>query len=200
MLLVVASFCDLEKFCTFLDRVLRCDGTRTTSLHRQGDEKTSSLSDPKTAGDSRDIRGLHDFCDLPNQLCRLPDRPASSSSVVGLKKSSSGFGGLNAYVSNYKQIGHHSRLLYGDLLHSLDVTDSVTKSIDDLNVLDVRDGVLGDAKMFHVAPEALIMLLLDGLQSLSSGWMLVCTIEVSDEHGTQLVPDIDTSIRQIDKP
>jgi hypothetical protein len=67
---VVASSCDPEKFCTLLDHVLRCDGSHTTSLHRQGDRNASSLSDLKTvAGDSYDIRGLHDRCDLPGQLC-----------------------------------------------------------------------------------------------------------------------------------
>jgi hypothetical protein len=38
------------------------------------------------------------------------------------------------------------------------------KGIDDLNILDVRDSVLGIAKMFYVVPGALIMLPLDGLQ------------------------------------
>jgi hypothetical protein len=39
-------------------------------------------------------------------------------------------------------------------------------------------------EMFHVVPEALIMLLLDGLQNLSSRWTLVHALEVSNEHGT----------------
>jgi hypothetical protein len=87
---------------------------------------------------------------------------------VRLKKSSPGLRSLNAYVSSCKQIGHHLGLLHGDLLHSLDVTDSVTESIDDLNVLNIQDGISGVVEMFHIVPEALIMLLLDGLQSLSN--------------------------------
>jgi hypothetical protein len=37
------------------------------------------------------------------------------------------------------------------------------EGIDDLDVLDIRDGVPRIAEMFHVVSEALIMLLLDGL-------------------------------------
>jgi hypothetical protein len=70
VLLVVASSCDLEKFCTLLDHVLRYDGSRTTSLHHQIDGNASSLSDPRTTASSfRDIRGLCDLCDLLGQLC-----------------------------------------------------------------------------------------------------------------------------------
>jgi hypothetical protein len=85
------------------------------------------------------------------------------SLAAGLKKSSLGLRSLNAYVSNCKQIGHHSRLLNGDLLHSLDVIDSIMEGIDDLDVLDVRDDIPGDVEMFHIVPDALIILLLDGL-------------------------------------
>jgi hypothetical protein len=38
--------------------------------------------------------------------------------------------------------------------------------------------------MFHVVLDALIMLLLDGLQSFGCGWTLVYALEVPDEHGT----------------
>jgi hypothetical protein len=74
------------------------------------------------------------------------------------------------------------------------------ESINDLDVLDVWDGVPSVVEMFHVVPEALIMLLVDGLQSLSSRWMLVCTLEVPDEYGTQLVPSVNRPLGQIDKP
>jgi hypothetical protein len=59
--------------------------------------------------------------------------------TMRLKKSSLCFKSLNAYISEYEQICHHSRLLHGDLLHSLDVADSVMEGIDDLNVLDILD-------------------------------------------------------------
>jgi hypothetical protein len=58
------------------------------------------------------------------------------------------------------------------------------KSIDDLDVLDVRDSISVVAEMFHVVPEALIMLLLDGLQSLSSRRTLICDLDISDEYNT----------------
>jgi hypothetical protein len=59
-------------------------------------------------------------------------------------------------------------LLHGDLVQSLDVADSVMKSIDDLDVLYIWDDVPDIAETFHVVLENLIMLLLDGLQSLNS--------------------------------
>jgi hypothetical protein len=58
------------------------------------------------------------------------------------------------------------------------------ESIDDLNVLDVRDSISGITETFHVVSEALIMLLLDGLESLSSRLVLVRALKVLDEHGT----------------
>jgi hypothetical protein len=47
-----------------------------------------------------------------------------------------------------------------------------------------KDSILGIAETFHVISEAFIMLLLDGLQGFSCGWMLVCALEVANEHGT----------------
>jgi hypothetical protein len=91
-------------------------------------------------------------------------------------------------------------LLHGDLLNSLDVIDLVAEGIDNLDVLDVRDSIPSIAETFHVVSEAFIMLLLNDLHGLSSRWMLVYTLEVPDEHGTQLVPRVDGSLRQIDKP
>jgi hypothetical protein len=70
------------------------------------------------------------------------------------------------------------------LLHGLDVTDSITECVDDLDILDVRNSVPGIAEIFHVVLNALIMLLSDGLESLSSRWTFVCALEVPDEHGT----------------
>jgi hypothetical protein len=81
------------------------------------------------------------------------------------KESSSGLGGLNAYFSDCKQIGHCFWLLRDNFLNSLDITHPVVKGIDDLDILDVWDSVLGVAEMFYVVSEAFIMLLLDGLLS-----------------------------------
>jgi hypothetical protein len=75
---------------------------------------------------------------------------------------------LDACVRDYEQINHHLGFLHGDLHHGLHVTDSITKGIDDLDVLDVRDRVPYIAEMFHVVLEALIMLLPNGLDSFSS--------------------------------
>jgi hypothetical protein len=58
------------------------------------------------------------------------------------------------------------------------------EGVDDLDVLDVRDSVPGIAEIFHVVPEAFIMLLLDGIQSFCSRWMLVRAMKVPDEHDT----------------
>jgi hypothetical protein len=80
-----------------------------------------------------------------------------------LRKLSSGFRSLDTCVNHYEEADRHLGLLHGDLLRGLDVADSVTEGIDDLNVLDVRDSFPGVTKMFHVVPEALIMLLSDGL-------------------------------------
>jgi hypothetical protein len=91
---------------------------------------------------------------------------------------------LNACVCDCEQIDHHLEFLHSGILHSLDVADSVVEGVDDLDVLDVRDSVPGVTEIFHVVPKALIMLLSDGLESLSSRWMLVHALEVLDEHGT----------------
>jgi hypothetical protein len=58
------------------------------------------------------------------------------------------------------------------------------EGVDDLDVLDVRDSIPGVAEIFHVVSEALIMLLPNGLESLSSRRTLVCVLEVLDEHDT----------------
>jgi hypothetical protein len=66
-LLTVASSFDSEKIYTLPDRVMRYDGSRTTSLRRQGDGKASSLSDQRTAClETHDLRGP---CDLPDRSC-----------------------------------------------------------------------------------------------------------------------------------
>jgi hypothetical protein len=119
---------------------------------------------------------------------------------VGLKKSSTVLESLNAYISDREQINHHLWLLHGDLLHNLAIADPVTEVIYDLNVLDVQDSVSSVAEMFHVVSEAFIMLLLDYFQGVSYRWTFICTLEVPDEHGTQLVPGVDRSLRKIDKP
>jgi hypothetical protein len=101
-----------------------------------------------------------------------------------LKKSSLGFRSLNACVSDCEQIVHHLGLLHGDLLHSLDTTNSVVEGVDDLDVLDILDSVLCIVELFHVVPSAFNMLLHVGLQSLNSRWTLVHALVVPDEHGT----------------
>jgi hypothetical protein len=58
------------------------------------------------------------------------------------------------------------------------------EGIDDLNVLDVWDNVLSIAETFYIIPEALIMLLLDGLQCFSHTRILIHALKVIDECGT----------------
>jgi hypothetical protein len=84
------------------------------------------------------------------------------------KESSPSFRSLDACVSHHEHIVHRLWLLHGDVLHGLDVTDSVAEGVDDLDVLDVQDSILGITEIFHVVPEAFIMLLSDDLKSLSS--------------------------------
>jgi hypothetical protein len=67
---------------------------------------------------------------------------------------------------------------------SLDVTDSIREGIDDFDILDVRDSIFDIAEIFHVVPEAVIMLLLDCLQDFYCRWTLIRALEVADEHGT----------------
>jgi hypothetical protein len=45
--------------------------------------------------------------------------------------------------------------------------------------------------MFDIIMETLIVLLLDGFESLSGRWTLIGALEVPDEHGTQLVPGVN---------
>jgi hypothetical protein len=106
-----------------------------------------------------------------------------------LKESSPGLGCLDAYVSDCEQTSHHLRLFHSDLFHGLDIADPIVKSIGDFNVLDVWDSIDGIVEMFHVVTKAFIMLLSDGLQSLSSRRTLVRALEVPNEHGTQLVDE-----------
>jgi uncharacterized Rmd1/YagE family protein len=79
---------------------------------------------------------------------------------------SPGFESLYACVSDCKQISHRLRLLHDNLLYNLDIADLVVEDIDDLDVLDVRDYIFSIVEIFHVVPEALIILLPDGLQGL----------------------------------
>jgi hypothetical protein len=83
--------------------------------------------------------------------------------ALGIQKSSPGFGGLYAYIGDYKQIGHRLGLLRGDLLHSLDIADPFAEGIDDLDVLDVWDSIPSIAKTFHIVPKTFTMLLPNGL-------------------------------------
>jgi hypothetical protein len=52
------------------------------------------------------------------------------------------------------------------------------EDVNNLNVLDVRDTVFGIAEMLNVIMETLIMLLLDGLESLGSRQTLIGALEV----------------------
>jgi hypothetical protein len=52
----------------------------------------------------------------------------------------------------------------------------ITESINDFDVIDVRDSVPDIAETIHMIPEALIMLLFDGLHGFSSERTLVCVL------------------------
>jgi hypothetical protein len=83
--------------------------------------------------------------------------------------------------------------LFMALFHSFDIADAITEVVDDLDVLDVWDAISGIAETLDIIVNTLIMLLLDGLEGLGSRWMLIGALEVSDEHGTQLVPGVNGS-------
>jgi hypothetical protein len=62
VLLVAASFCDREKFCTHSDHVHRYDGSRSTYLHYQGVGRVSSPSDLRIVScGTDDLRGPSDL-------------------------------------------------------------------------------------------------------------------------------------------
>jgi hypothetical protein len=92
--------------------------------------------------------------------------------AMRLKKLSLSFRSLDACVRECEQIAHHPGLLHSNLLHSLDVADSVTEGVNDLDVLDIWDSIPNIAETFY------------SLESISSIWMLICALEVSDEHDT----------------
>jgi hypothetical protein len=97
-----------------------------------------------------------------------------------LQKSSPGFGSFYAYIDNREQIGHRFRLLHCYLFHSFEIVDAITEGVNNLDVLDVQDVVSDIVKMLDIITETLIMLLLDGLESLGDRWTLIGALEVSD--------------------
>jgi hypothetical protein len=109
-----------------------------------------------------------------------------------LQKSSPGFISFYAF-GNCEQIGHRFGLLHRYLFHSFEIADALTEDINNLDVLDVRDVISGIAEMLDIIMETLIVLLLDGLEGLGGRWMLIGSLEVPDEHGTQLVPGVNGS-------
>jgi hypothetical protein len=115
--------------------------------------------------------------DLSIVLLLLPRKPL----VMWFKEPGSS---LNGDVSDCKQIEHRFRLFRGDLLHGLDITDSIVEGIDDLYILDVRVSIPGVAEIFHVVPDAFIKLMFNGLQSFYCRQTLICALKFADEYGT----------------
>jgi hypothetical protein len=106
---------------------------------------------------------------------------------------SPGFGSFNAYIGNREQIGHHFGLLHCYLFYSFEIADAITEGVNNLNVLDVWGAIFDIAETLDIIMKTLIMLLLDGLEGLGGRWMLIGALEVSDEHGTQLVLGVNES-------
>jgi hypothetical protein len=106
-----------------------------------------------------------------------------------------GFGSLYAYIGDREQIRHRFGLLHGYLFHSFDIDDAITEGVNDLDVLDVRDAVSGNAETLDIIADTLIMLLLDGLEGLDNRWTLIGALEVPNKYGTQLVPGVNGSLR-----
>jgi hypothetical protein len=118
-----------------------------------------------------------------NRRCSEPSSSTSRSPPIDLSHTSEDWDS-SYYHHDCVQIGHCLWLLHDDLFHSLDVADSVTEGVDDFDVLDIRDSIPSNVETFYVVPEALILLLPDGFESLSSRWMFVCALKVLDEHDT----------------
>jgi hypothetical protein len=110
-----------------------------------------------------------------------------------LQESSLGFGSFYAYIGNREQISHHFGLLHCYSFHSFEIADAITEGVNNLDDLDVRDAVFGIAEMLDIITETLIILLLDGLEGLDGRWTLIGALEISDEHGTQLIPGVNGS-------
>jgi hypothetical protein len=104
------------------------------------------------------------------------------------------FGSFYAYIGNC-EISHRFGLLHGYFFHSLDIADAIIEDIDDLNILDVQVGVLGIVETLDIITETLIILLLDDLEGFGSRWTLICALEISNAHGTQLVPGVNGFFR-----
>jgi hypothetical protein len=104
--------------------------------------------------------------------------------AMWFKEPSSGLRGLDAYINYFEQVSHCFGFLHDDILNSLDIAHPVARGIDDFDVLDVWDSIRGIVEMFHIVPEAFIMLLLDGIHGFSCRRTLIHTLKVPDEHGT----------------
>jgi hypothetical protein len=85
--------------------------------------------------------------------------------------------------------------LHSYLFHSFNIADAIMEGVNDLNVLNVRDVISGIAEMLDIIVKTLIMLLLDGLEGLGSRRTPIGALEVPDEHGTQLVPGVNVSLK-----
>jgi hypothetical protein len=57
--------------------------------------------------------------------------------AMWLKELSSGIGGLNAYIDDWKQISHRLGFLHNNLLNYCEIADPIAEGIDDLDVLDI---------------------------------------------------------------
>jgi hypothetical protein len=75
------------------------------------------------------------------------------------------------------------------------MVDAISEGVNNLDVLDVRDAISGIAETLDIIKDTLFMLLLDGLEGIGGRSTLKGAPEVSDEHGTQLVPRVNGSFR-----
>jgi hypothetical protein len=103
------------------------------------------------------------------------------------------FGSFYAYIGNREQIGHHFGFLHCYLFHSFEIAYAIAKGVNNLDVLNVRDVNSCIAETLDIIIKTLIMLLLDGLEGLGGRWTLIGALKVFDEHGTQLVLEVNGS-------
>jgi hypothetical protein len=143
-----------------------------------------------TAPVSTAVLPISSFCGVDLPVIHFSRCPLA----MGLQKSSLGFRSLYAYIGDREQITHRFGLLHGYLFHRFNIADAITEGVNDLDVLDVRDVISGNAEMLDIVTETLIMLLLDNLEGLTSRRTLIGALKVLDEHGTQLVPAVNGSL------
>jgi hypothetical protein len=79
------------------------------------------------------------------------------------------------------------RLLHAYLLYCLEISNAITKDIDDLNILNVQNGIPDVTEVLVKVTKAFIRLL-NGFKGLCCGRPLVYPLEISKKQSIGVVP------------